>query len=106
MQPFESSQYSLLEEALQHENCVVITHHLPSRSLIHPKYLTPEMKPYNQWFYCDLDYLFSERIKCWFYGHTHTPSKDVIGGVPLLCNPIGYPGENKELNFEAMFELP
>jgi hypothetical protein len=41
-----------------------------------------------------------------FYGHTHTPSKDVIGGVPLLCNPIGYPGENKELNFEAMFELP
>jgi len=97
---------AFLEEALQHENCVVITHHLPSRSLIHPKYLSPEMKPYNQWFYCDLNYLFSERIKCWFYGHTHTPSKDVIGGVPLLCNPIGYPGENKDLNFEATFELP
>jgi len=93
-----------LVDALQtQKNCIVITHHMPSRALIDPKYLSPQMRPYNQWFYCDLDHLFTEKIKGWFYGHTHTPSNTVIQGVPLLCNPIGYPGENKELNFEATF---
>ena len=43
------------------------------------------------------------KIKAWFYGHTHTPSKQVIKGIPLLCNPIGYLGENKVLDFQASF---
>ena len=29
------------------------------------------------------------------FGHTHTASEQHIHGVPLLCNPLGYPGENK-----------
>jgi DNA repair exonuclease SbcCD nuclease subunit len=92
-----------LRGALDQENCIVITHHQPSRALIHEKYLTETMRPYNQWFACDLDELISskkDKIKAWFYGHTHTPSETTIEGIPFLCNPIGYPGENKHFNFK------
>jgi predicted phosphohydrolase len=96
---------AFLEEALQQENCVVITHHMPSRSLIHEKYLTQRMLPYNQWFACDLDHLFRPNIKAWFYGHTHTPSEDRIQDIPFLCNPIGYPGENAGIDFGKSIEM-
>jgi hypothetical protein len=43
------------------------------------------------------------KIKCWVYGHTHTPSNIIINGIPFLCNPIGYPNENEILNFEKTF---
>jgi len=91
-----------LEEALEQENCIVLTHHMPSRSLIDVKYLTPVMRPYNQWFACDLDDLIlskKENIKAWFYGHTHTPYETTIESIPFLCNPLGYPDENKKLDF-------
>jgi len=96
---------AFLKEALTHDNCVVITHHMPSSSLIHPKYLSPSMRPYSQWFASDLDAFFTPNIKAWFYGHTHTPSARLIQNIPFLCNPIGYPGENAEVDFEVTFEL-
>ena len=85
------------------ENCVVITHHVPSYSLIDVKYKTPEMVEYNQWFYCDMLKLietYQNKIQCWIYGHTHTPSKNTIHEIPFLCNPIGYPNENYNLYFQ------
>lgn len=99
-----------LEDTLEknkNENCIVITHHMPSSSLIDVKYLTQTMRPYNQWFYCDLDKLILEKknIKAWFYGHTHTPSSTTLHDIPFLCNPIGYPGENKELDFGKSIEF-
>ena len=60
-----------LEETLKNnENCVVITHHVPSNSLIDVKYKTQNMSPYNQWFYCNMDELIEEnknKIKCYVY---------------------------------------
>jgi predicted phosphohydrolase len=98
-----------LEDTLRNnENCIVITHHMPSSSLIDIKYKTPNMLPYNQWFYCNMDKLiktYVNKIKCWIYGHTHTPSNVVIHRIPFLCNPIGYPNENKNLNFECKLEI-
>jgi Icc-related predicted phosphoesterase len=93
-----------LNDALNNNNCIVITHHLPSESLINKKYKTTNMIPYNQWFYCDLDRLIDEK-KCWIYGHTHTPSNVLINEIPFLCNPIGYPNENINLNFETNIKL-
>lgn len=86
-----------------HNNCIIITHHVPSSTLIDNKYKTPEMNPYNQWFYCDLDELIekkSKQIKCWIYGHTHTLSNVTINNIPFLCNPIGYPCENTKVDFQ------
>ena len=97
-----------LEDTLQkddigNDKCIIITHHMPSSSLIHIKYKTPDMLPYNQWFYCDMDGFietYRDKIKSWIYGHTHTPSNTIIHQIPFLCNPIGYPNENKYLNFQ------
>jgi len=92
-----------LSETLQkHINCVVITHHMPSESLVDPKYRTTEMAQYNQWFYCNMDSMieiYKTNIKCWIYGHTHTPNTKEINTVPFLCNPIGYPNENSIIDF-------
>jgi predicted phosphohydrolase len=85
------------------EKCIVITHHLPSISLIDNKYKTIASINYNQWFYCDMDSLIEtnkDKIKCWIYGHTHTPSNVMINQIPFLCNPIGYPNENINLDFQ------
>ena len=74
------------------KKCIVITHHVPSFSLIDVKYKTQNMQLYNQWFYCNMDSLIEtqiDKIECWIYGHTHTPSDVKINGIPFLCNPIG-----------------
>ena len=53
-----------LEDALENnDNCVVITHHVPSSNLIDIKYKTPKMIPYNQWFYCNMDELIEKNQK-------------------------------------------
>lgn len=98
-----------LEDALRNnENCIVITHHMPSKSLIDIKYQTKQMQPYNQWFYCDMEHLiekYGNKIKCWIYGHTHTCSNVIINEIPFLCNPIGYPNENVNVNFKSTIEI-
>jgi hypothetical protein len=100
---------TFLEDTLKkNENCIVVTHHIPSYSLIDIKYKTPEMLPYNQWFYCNMDKLIEtngNKIKCWIYGHTHTPYDVIINGIPFLCNPIGYPNENVNLNFQSTITI-
>jgi predicted phosphohydrolase len=98
-----------LEDTLQNNvNCIVITHHIPSYSLINIKYKTQDMLQYNQWFYCNMDEFIKKnenKIKCWIYGHTHTPSNVIINEIPFLCNPIGYPNENVNLNFKSTITM-
>ena len=98
-----------LQDALEkNENCIVITHHVPSNSLIDVKYKTKQMLDYNQWFYCNMDDLIEtkgNKIKYWIYGHTHTPSDVIINEIPFLCNPIGYPNENRILDFQKSFTI-
>jgi hypothetical protein len=45
--------------------------------------------------------LNKNKIKCWIYGHTHATSDVIINGIPFLCNPIGYPNENKNVNLST-----
>lgn len=98
-----------LENILQNnDNCVIISHHVPSDSLIDKKYKSENMISYNQWFYCDMDEFietYKNKIKCWIYGHTHTPSNVTMNNIPFLCNPIGYPNENSRINFLENIEI-
>lgn len=76
--------FSWLKETLsENENCVVITHYAPSASLISGKYNTTGKLD-------DLILQNKDKIKCWIYGHMHSPSVKNIGGVPMLCNPARY----------------
>lgn len=101
----ESSVAFLRDTLKKHDNCIIITHHLPSGTLIDWKYRTKSMKHYNQWFFSNLDDLikvyssYENKIKFWIYGHTHIPFSCKKYGILFLCNPIGFPRENKKPNF-------
>jgi Icc-related predicted phosphoesterase len=70
---------------------VVVTHHLPTRRLIHPRF---QGHPMNSAFYTNLvDIEMMHKIKYWFCGHTHEHGKIKHGDTILTCNPMGYPGE-------------
>jgi predicted phosphohydrolase len=87
---------------------VIITHHVPSNDLIDIEYKTPMMAPYNQWFYCVLNDFIEknkDKIKCWIYGHTHTPATNLIHDVKMLCNPIGYPEQHSQADFVKTIEI-
>ena len=98
-----------LESVIQDKNnCIIITHHVPSDSLIDPKYKDKHMLPYNQWFCCPMDEFIEcnkSKIKLWFYGHTHTPCDKIIQGVQFLGNPIGYPQENANIDLAKCVDI-
>jgi predicted phosphodiesterase len=75
------------------EGDIIVTHHLPSFHLIHPKYSL--FKSLNTGFASNLDWLIL-KIKplIWIAGHTHTPFDTEVCGTRFIINPVGYPGEN------------
>lgn len=72
---------------------VVITHHLPTHRLIHPKFSGNRI---NSGFYSNiLDNLHVHGVKYWFSGHSHEYSKCTYGDMQCIVNPVGYPGEQR-----------
>ena len=51
----------------------------------------------------DLDDLIlsHSQIKYWCHGHTHNAFNYMIGDCRVICNPLGYPGQNT--NFQKDF---
>jgi predicted phosphodiesterase len=74
---------------------MVVTHHLPSFSLIDPKYHFYG-ESLNSGFASHSEYLFQPPIRHWVYGHTHTAKQTIINNINFWCNPFGYPGENEQ----------
>jgi len=114
---FDHTEYNALnrkcikfleDSANTEKNMVVITHHVPSYKLIDNKYKTIKNAPYNQWFYSDMDGFIEknkDKIKYWIYGHTHTPLSSILYDVPVICNPIGYPGENPKPKYDVTVDI-
>jgi predicted phosphodiesterase len=88
----------------QGKRAVVITHHLPSMSLIAEKW--KHLGDFNQCFASTCDDLIRPPAIFWIYGHTHEPANTVLQGVQCVANPIGYPGENPKPNYNAFLPLP
>lgn len=72
-------------------NFVVITHHLPSNQLIHPKYKMPPYNFINSAFSTNLDHIISGKL--WISGHTHSPIEKIINGTQIIVNPFGNANE-------------
>jgi UDP-2,3-diacylglucosamine pyrophosphatase LpxH len=88
---------------LNNEKCLVLTHYLPSFTLIHEKYKENML---NFCFASESDELFREPVVGWICGHTHTGMKRIIEGIPCMINPYGYPHEQVETrNREAVFHI-
>lgn len=83
-------QRAWLEERLSrpHPRTVVVTHHGPTFSSVHPKYAGDALNPA---FSSDLeDLILRYRPLLWIHGHTHSTMDYVIGSTRVLCNPKGY----------------
>ncbi len=84
------TQVRWLEEKLAEPHAgttIVVTHHLPHRQSIHPKY---EGEDSNPGFASDLSRLVKPPVALWIHGHTHESIDYVVNGTRVVCNPRGY----------------
>jgi predicted phosphodiesterase len=79
---------------------VVITHHLPSRQSIVPKY---QGSPLNCFFACpEAESILLEKApQLWIHGHTHDSLDYHLGRTRILCNPFGYVGVEMNPSFQT-----
>lgn len=90
-----------LEESADCDQRIIMTHHGPSENALHPD-------PLVQVQFRPGDHLFKNRItqnraisNCvWIHGHVHYPVDMTENGCKIVCNPLGYPGEDTFKNFQ------
>ena len=70
---------------------IVITHHMPSYSLCHPRF----GNDINGGFAAECDDILHEDYAppIWIYGHTHDCGDQMIEKTRVIANPMGYPRE-------------
>lgn len=79
---------------------IVMSHHMPSTNLIDPKY-KKHNTDMNYAFASDISIAHDPRILAWIYGHTHSSNEQ----GKFYCNPIGYPGENRNWTLFKEFSI-
>ena len=90
-------------EIAMEQGDIVITHHAPSFTSIHPKFFGSDM---NCYFANRLDSLIiDKKPKIWIHGHMHDGCDYTIGNTQIICNPFGYPGENRMFNDGLIVEI-
>ncbi len=82
---------------------IVITHHLPSPSLIHPKY---ENSHLNSCYASRCLECMLMTPSIWVYGHSHVQGVKDFKHTKCCINALGYPGELKAPPEPATVELP
>lgn len=81
-------------EARDSKKVVVVTHFLPARECIAPKWRGPN--PINDYFANDLgDYISEMTDTTWLFGHTHDATDIMLGDTRIVCNPHGYYNSNE-----------
>lgn len=102
-----AEQSKKIESALaEKSSCrakVVVTHHMPSYRLCHPRFGGEA----DGGFACNLDDLLSGNTapNLWIHGHTHDTIDTTLWNTRIICNPAGYRGEwSTEFNrFSPLF---
>ena len=79
---------------------ICVTHHLPIKELVHPKYIN-----FNNKFYCN-DFInedFLNTIHMWVCGHSHTKMDFKHKACHFKLNPFGYMGEDTDYDDEIIY---
>jgi hypothetical protein len=99
----KSKAYLLKQLETLKDNVFVISHHAPSYQSIAPQFKCSA----NGAYVSDLDDLIlsHSQIKYWVHGHTHHNFDYHIEQCRVICNPVGYPGENSPYNPDLLIEL-
>lgn len=75
-------------ESSKASKTVVLSHHLPSYSVINDSF---RGSPFNSAYATELgDWIADHSVNYWIYGHSHNPVETTIGKTRLLSNPLGY----------------
>jgi len=78
---------------------VVVTHHLPAATSVAKRYAND---PLNPVFASRLENVIERyRPELWIHGHTHVPCDYELFDTRIVCNPRGYPGENRRSEFRG-----
>jgi predicted phosphodiesterase len=73
------------------EGDVVMTHHLPSRLSVTPRF---QADPLGIFYVCELGPLIEQRRPAlWIHGHTHEACDYRLGATRVVAKPYGYPDE-------------
>ena len=91
---------TFIKETLVHSQAahkIVVTHHVPSFRMLHPKFQGSKA---NGAFTVELeDYIADSGIDYWIYGHSHTNIDARIGHTQCLSNQLGYVFSNEHQHF-------
>ncbi len=91
-----------LRKAPKDKKIVVVTHHLPSYTLIDPKFKHSKKNGYYA-SHCD-DLL--PHADLWLAGHTHRfMDYSLDGTTRFCCNPVGYPWESLQYHGELCITI-
>ena len=89
---------SFLKQAVEQstaKHIVVVTHHLPTMSVVSAQHKESVL---NGAFATELgDYIADSRIDVWIYGHSHTNIDTIIGNTKIVTNQLGYVCFNEHL---------
>lgn len=76
------------------QKTVVVTHHCPTSMSVAPRFKMSEITP---GFASDLSELILKyEPTIWVHGHTHDAFDYELGATRVVCNPHGYPHENRK----------
>jgi predicted phosphodiesterase len=92
-QRFKDNCKFLEETVSSLDSCVVVTHHLPSFSLISDMYRGHTL---NEAFAANMDNFIGKhgnKVKLWIHGHSHDFQDKYLGDIRFVRNPMGYPQE-------------
>lgn len=70
---------------------VVMTHHLPSYRLCHPRFGSAANGGFAS--NCENILARDNHPDIWIHGHTHDTIDEMLWGTRIVCNPAGYRGE-------------
>lgn len=70
---------------LKSDKVIVMTHHLPTKACVDPRFKNSK---YEKGFVADVDDLI-KNAKCWIFGHTHCHVDFIINETRLYANPLG-----------------
>jgi predicted phosphodiesterase len=90
-------------EAQVQKGDIVVTHFVPTYKGMNPKYKGSVL---NSFFMTELsDFILDREPSIWICGHTHYPFDCMLGKTHIICNPLGYPGENKVFNPDLIIDI-
>ncbi len=84
---------------------VLLTHHFPLRQSIPPEYAHSQLNPFFWSGQAAEDLVLLRMPKLAVHGHTHDCMSYEVGGMRVVCNPHGYPGENAAFDFGCIVEV-